>query len=67
MSSLGSFVFRAQSVFGIKHLSKLNCAGDISGIDRNVFFYALCPPVDKTLLDTAGEKGYTLEIKQGIK
>lgn len=46
MSGLGSFVFRAQSVFGIIHLSKLNCAGEISGIDRNVLLCALRPPVD---------------------
>lgn len=67
VSGLGSFVFRARSVFGIIHLSKLNCAGDISGIDRNVLFCAFRPPVDKASLDTAGENSYPLEIKQGIK
>lgn len=63
MSSVGSFVFQARSVFGIIHLSKLNCAGDVSGID----FCACRSPVDKAACDTAGENGYPLQIKQGIK
>lgn len=50
-------------MFGIIHLSKLNCAGDVSGID----FCTFRPPVDKAPLHTAGENGYPLEIKQGIK
>lgn len=50
-------------MFGIIHLSKLNCAWDVSGID----FCTFRPPVDKAALDTAGENGSPREIKQGIK
>lgn len=50
-------------MFGIIHLSKLNCARDVS----EIYFCTFCPPVDKVALDTAGENGYPLEIKQGIK
>lgn len=54
-------------MLGIIHLSRLNCARDISGTDSDVLFCACRLPVDKAALDTAGESGYPLEIKQGIK